>query len=260
MFIVISPAKKLDFDSAEPALPEQTQPRFLDQSETLVDQLKQLAPQEIAKLMKVSDKIAALNVDRFSLWDADMSEPRIARAAALAFRGDTYQGLAFDTLNKQQMQQAQKQLRILSGLYGLLRPLDRIRAYRLEMGTRLATEYGKNLYQFWGDRLSLQLAADMESEGSELLVNLASQEYFKAVDRSVFPYPIVQPVFEDYKNGQYKVISFYAKRARGMMANWIVSNQPKQAGELASFNLAGYRFASELSCENRPIFRRNPTL
>lgn len=256
MFCVVSPAKKLNFDSELGSLPEQTLPRFLDDSQQLVDQLKALSPVDIAKLMKVSDKIAQLNAERFALWQADMSDDQAARVAVLAFRGDTYQGLDADHFSGAQFRAAQQRLRILSGLYGLLRPLDRIRPYRLEMGTKFANSKGRDLYAFWGDKLTRQLAADMQGQGSEVLVNLASNEYFKAIDPKVLPYPVISPVFQDEKNGNYKIISFYAKRARGMMAAWVIKEGITRAEQLRDFDVAGYRYAPEVSTADKPVFRR----
>src|SRR5699024_7131482 len=178
---------------------------------------------DMANLMKVSDKIAKLNVSRFEQWRPDMSGDA-ARPAVFAFRGDVYSGLDIDHFGEKDLRAAQSRLRILSGLYGLLRPLDRIRPYRLEMGIRLASDKGSNLYQFWGDSVTRQLAQDMAEQGSDILVNLASQEYFKAINKKELPATIVSPVFEDEKNGKYKVISFYAKKARGLMAAWILQN------------------------------------
>lgn len=256
MFAVVSPAKKLDFESSQPDLPEQTTPRFLDDSARLVEQLREYDQADIAKLMKVSDKIADLNVQRFADWQADMSDNETARAAVLAFHGDTYQGLDADHFDTELFEQAQQRLRILSGLYGLLRPLDRIRPYRLEMGTRLANARGRDLYQFWGDTLTRQLVADMEHAGSKIVVNLASQEYFKAINVEALPYSVISPIFQDEKNGRYKIISFYAKKARGMMAAWILREAPENAQDLADFNVDGYRYNAAASTPDKPVFQR----
>lgn len=256
MFAVVSPAKKLDFDTSLPTLPTQTTPRFLDASAELVEQLRGFSVGEIAKLMKVSDNIADLNVQRFAQWQTDMSDDTAARVAVLAFRGDTYQGLGTEHFDTALFAAAQRRLRILSGLYGLLRPLDRIRPYRLEMGTRLATAHGRDLYQFWGERITRQLAADMEQDGSNVLVNLASQEYARAIDRDTLPFPVVSPVFQDEKNGRYKIISFYAKKARGMMAAWMLREAPQSMEDLTAFNVAGYRYDASASTAETPVFRR----
>lgn len=256
MFAIVSPAKKLDFQAPLPDLPEQTTPRFLDHSATLVEQLRGLSTGEIGRLMKISDNIAELNAQRFAQWQTDMRDDTAARVAVLAFRGDTYQGMGADGFDRDLFTRAQQRLRILSGLYGLLRPLDRIRPYRLEMGTRLANAYGRDLYHYWGDRLTRQLTADMQDDGSDVLVNLASQEYFKAIDEDALPFPVVSPVFQDEKHGQYKIISFYAKKARGMMAAWILREAPQTAEDLAAFDVAGYRHDAAASTPEQPVFRR----
>lgn len=255
MFAILSPAKKLDFDTTLPPLPANTLPRFLEESSELIRIMRDKSPADIAKLMKVSDKIAHLNAERYAAWRDDM-EPNAARACAFAFRGDTYKGLDVDNFTANELDAAQQQLRILSGLYGLLRPLDRIRPYRLEMGTRLATPQGKDLYQFWGDKLTKQLQEDMEEQGSNVLVDLASQEYAKVIKKRSLPCEVVTPRFEDEKNGNYKVISFYAKRARGMMAAWIVQEQATKAVDLQQFDVAGYRYSKAGSTQDQPIFRR----
>lgn len=255
MFTVLSPAKTLDYESPLGVLPKQTEPRFLADSETLVRLLREKSPADMANLMKVSDKIAKLNVSRFEQWRRDMSGDA-ARPAVFAFRGDVYSGLDIDHFNEKELRTAQLRLRILSGLYGLLRPLDRIRPYRLEMGTRLASDKGSNLYQFWGDDLTRQLAKDMAEQGSEVLVNLASQEYFKAINKKALPATIVSPVFEDEKNGNYKVISFYAKKARGLMAAWILQNDVTRLDDLTDFDVAGYAYDKAASAPEKPVFRR----
>lgn len=257
MFVVLSPAKTLDFDTPLPSLPAHTEPRFLKDSATLVTLMRTQSPADIAALMKVSDKIAHLNAERFALWRQDMSNDATARAAVFAFRGDVYTGLDVDNFSHAQLHAAQQRLRILSGLYGLLKPLDRIRPYRLEMGTSLSNAKGANLYHFWGKKLTEQLARDMQEQGSEVLVNLASQEYFKAVDEKALPHAVISPVFEDEKNGHYKIISFYAKKARGLMAAWLLKEGITQAQELTDFDVAGYRYHQAGSTPNKPLFRRS---
>jgi cytoplasmic iron level regulating protein YaaA (DUF328/UPF0246 family) len=257
MFVVISPAKKLDFESPLPTLHKQTEPRFLNDSTKLIKLLRDLSPADLSALMHVSDKIAHLNAERFALWRKDMTDEAAARAAAFAFRGDTYVGLDIDHFNKKELGEAQKRLRILSGLYGLLRPLDRIRPYRLEMGSSLTNEKGADLYHFWGDKLTRLLTSDMEEQGSKVLVNLASQEYFKAIREKMLPFPIISPVFEDERNGQYKVIGLFAKKARGMMTAWILKSGITKAEELVAFDVAGYAYSKEVSSPNRPVFRRS---
>jgi len=255
MFIILSPAKTLDFENPLPELPERTAPRFLDASAQLVERLRTQSADDLAALMKVSDRIARLNVERFAQWQPDMAGDG-ARAAAFAFQGDVYGGLEIGAFDAAALQRAQQRLRILSGLYGLLRPLDRIRPYRLEMSTRLATAAGDNLYQFWGERLTRQLDADMEAAHSNVLVDLASKEYSRAVDKRYLAATTVTPRFEDEKNGRYKVISFHAKKARGLMAAWILQNNIADADGLAGFNVAGYQYAADVSSPEQPVFRR----
>lgn len=255
MFIVLSPAKTLDYETPLPSLPEQTRPRLLDDSAELIAHLQAKSVDEIASLMKVSNGIAQTNAQRFADWQKSMTGSQ-ARPAGLAFSGDVYEGLAMSQFSQEQLRTAQQRLRLLSGLYGLLRPLDRIRPYRLEMSTRLATERGNNLYQFWGSKPTELLAADMAQQGSDVLVNLASQEYFKVIRTRELPARIVTPVFQDEKNGQYKVISFYAKKARGMMAAWLLQNDITTLSGLTGFDVAGYIYHPEASTPDKPVFRR----
>ncbi len=223
MITVISPAKSLDFESPL-ATRQKSQPQFLPQSEVLIEQLRELAPQDIATLMKLSEKLSLLNFDRFQSFSPPFT-PDNARQALLAFKGDVYQGLDAESFSGNDFKFAQKQLRILSGLYGLLRPLDLIQAYRLEMGTRFENKAGKSLYDFWGEKINLQLQKELAKQTHPVLINLASNEYFKAVKAKQLPYRIITPSFKDFKNGQYKMISFYAKRARGLMSRFIIQNQ-----------------------------------
>lgn len=255
MLIIVSPAKSLDYESPGPAV-ETTQPRLLDASETLIEHLRAYSPAEIARLMKVSDKIAHLNVDRYAAWQRPFTEDN-AKAAAFAFKGDVYTGLGIDAMSRTELQSAQQQLRILSGLYGVLRPLDLMQAYRLEMSTRLPTAHGKDLYSFWGNTITELLNQDLAEEGSGFLVNLASNEYARAVDLNAMDGEVITPVFEDEKNGQYKVISFSAKKARGLMAAWIIRNKPRTRADLEGFAEQGYSFAPEVSEPGRPVFRRS---
>lgn len=254
MLIVVSPAKTLDYDSPQPAVP-MTEPRLLEDSERLVARARQLSPADLASLMKVSDKIAHLNVERFAQWSRPFNQDN-AKPAAFAFKGDVYTGLDIASFDADQLQEAQTRFRMLSGLYGVLRPLDLMQPYRLEMGTRLSTERGSNLYQFWGDIITEQLNRDMDEADTSILVNLASNEYFKAVNKKQLAGQVVEPVFQDEKNGQYKVISFYAKKARGLMAAWIVKNRIAAPQDLKDFNVAGYRFHADASTESKPVFRR----
>lgn len=257
MLILLSPAKSLDFESPLPPLPPSasSQPDFLDASETLIGVLRHLSPADIGRLMGISDALAVLNAGRFSAWSRPFT-PANARPAALAFNGDVYEGLAAATLSPGDLAFAQTQLRILSGLYGVLRPLDLIQPYRLEMGTKLANPGGKDLYAFWGDRPAAALNRALAETGSSEIVNLASEEYFKVVARQSLAAPVIQPVFEDWSSGRYKVVSFYAKRARGLMARFAVQGRLTSAGALKDFAVEGYRFADEASDAQRWVFRR----
>lgn len=255
MITLISPAKSLDFEGPL-ATKRKTQPEFLAQSEQLISQLKHLAPQDIASLMKLSDKLAQLNYDRFQTFKPPFT-PENARQAVLAFRGDVYQGLDADSLSNEDFQYAQKHLRILSGLYGLLKPLDLIQPYRLEMGTRFKNEAGNNLYDFWGMRLNEQLQKLLKKQDEPIIVNLASNEYFKAVKAKKLPHRIITPTFKDFKNGQYKMISFFAKRARGLMTRFIIQNQIDSPEQLKKFNLDGYYFDKKQSTDDELVFLRD---
>ncbi|TQV75154.1 peroxide stress protein YaaA [Aliikangiella marina] len=254
MITVISPAKSLDFEGPL-ATKQKSQPKYLSESQQLVAQLKKLAPQEIASLMKLSDKLATLNFDRFQSFKPPFT-PENARQALLAFRGDVYQGLDADTLSSDDFKYAQKHLRILSGLYGILKPLDLIQPYRLEMGTKFANDAGKNLYEFWGDTLNNHLQKELKKQAQPIIVNLASNEYFKAVKEKDMPYRIITPVFKDFKNGQYKILSFFAKKARGLMTRFIIQNQIDDPEGLKAFNLDGYKFDKKSSTDDSLVFLR----
>ncbi|MFY9178905.1 MAG: peroxide stress protein YaaA [Venatoribacter sp.] len=254
MLTLLSPAKTLDFDT--PFVSDKlSQPVFLDQSALLIDELKQLSPDAVGKLMKLSSSLAQLNAGRFQAWQLPFT-PANAKAALLAFKGDVYQGLNAETFNQSQLAFAQTHLRILSGLYGVLKPLDLIQAYRLEMGTGFANQRGKNLYEFWGERITEHLNEEVKRSGSQVIINLASNEYFSAVKPKLLQAELITPVFKDEKNGQYKIISFYAKKARGFMARWIIENNLNDATKLHQFNLAGYRFDDEQSQGNTLVFKR----
>lgn len=254
MLTVLSPAKTLDYESPLPAL-ETTQPRLLDYSEELIAQARQLSPAQIASLMKVSDKIAHLNTERFNDWHRPFTEDN-ARPAAFAFKGDVYAGMEIHRFGPADLQAAQKRLRILSGLYGVLRPLDLMQPYRLEMSTRLENKRGHNLYEFWDEIITDQLREDLGAADTDVLVNLASNEYFKSVHSKKLPGPVIEPVFHDQKNGRYKVISFYAKKARGRMAAWIVRQSARTPEDLEQFDEDGYRYHAESSTPLKPVFRR----
>ncbi|MFA9440490.1 peroxide stress protein YaaA [Uliginosibacterium sp. sgz301328] len=257
MLMVISPAKSLDFETP-PTTKTHTQPQFLDAAESLIGVLRDYSPQQLSELMGISDTLAHLNVARFAEWSRPFTA-RNAKQAALAFDGDVYGGLDAPGMSAEDLAFAQKHLRILSGLYGVLRPLDLMRAYRLEMGTRLANPAGKDLYAFWGDRISEALNAELKAgkgKPEPVLVNLASDEYFKSVRPKVLRARIVHPVFEDWKAGKYKIISFYAKRARGLMARYAIVNRIDDAEALKRFDVEGYAFAPDASDDATWVFRR----
>lgn len=254
MLTVISPAKTLDYDSPLPPH-RTTRPRMLERSSELIERARELSAADIGKLMHVSDKIATLNQQRFNDWHTPFTKAN-ARAAIFAFKGDVYTGMDVDSFSRDDLAAAQQRLRILSGLYGVLRPLDLMQPYRLEMGIRLANPHGKNLYEFWGDRITAQLNKDLRAAGTDVLVNLASNEYFKSVKTAQLPGPVIEPVFEDEKNGRYKVISFWAKKARGRMAAWIVREGITAPDDLLRYTEDGYRHDATASSDNRPVFRR----
>ncbi|WGY46119.1 peroxide stress protein YaaA [Vibrio sp. ABG19] len=254
MLIVVSPAKTLDYESPLPS-ERYTQPELTEQSKQLIEVCRQLTPADISELMKVSDKIAGLNVARFAEWSETFTTDN-ARQAVFAFKGDVYTGLDAQTLSDDDLSYAQSHLRMLSGLYGLLKPLDLMQPYRLEMGTKLANERGSNLYQFWGNIITDKLNEALSAQGDNVLINLASNEYFKAVKPKALDAQIITPVFKDCKNGQYKVISFYAKKARGMMARYIIENRIESVKQLEAFDTAGYYFAADESTPTELVFKR----
>ena len=254
MLVVISPAKTLDFES--PAnTSEVSNPSFLDDSQLLIDRMKDFSPDDVAKLMKISPKLSELNVERYHDWHMPFTVEN-AKQAVLAFKGDVYTGLEAASLSEPDLVWSQQHLRLLSGLYGALRPLDLMQAYRLEMGVKLDNERGKNLYEFWGEKITNHLNEQLASIRSKQLINLASNEYFKAVKQPLIQGEIISPEFKDYKNGKYKIISFYAKKARGLMTRWIIENRLDSADELINFDVAGYCYSDEHSTENKPVFLR----
>lgn len=255
MLVVISPAKTLDFESIAP-IKKFTQSGLLDESQQLIDQCRHLSMQDVASLMKVSDKIAGLNVARFSEWSQPFTL-NSAKQAIFAFKGDVYTGFDVDTLSENALQEAQSRLCILSGLYGLLKPLDLMQPYRLEMGTKLENKRGANLYQFWGDIITDALNKRLEAEKAQFLINLASNEYFKSVNKKRLNAEIITPIFKDQKKGNYKIISFYAKKARGLMARYIVENKVKTLEQLKSFDVADYYFVAEESTNTDLVFYRD---
>lgn len=254
MLIVVSPAKTLDYESPL-ATKNYTLPELTDHSAELIEVCRELTPADIATLMKVSDKIAGLNAARFAEWQPEFTMEN-ARQAILAFKGDVYTGLEAETMSEEDFAYAQQHLRMLSGLYGLLRPLDLMQPYRLEMGTKLANSRGSNLYQFWGEIITDKLNQALAEQGDKLLVNLASNEYFKAVKPKTLDAQVITPVFKDCKNGTYKVISFYAKKARGMMARYILDNRVESVEALKQFDVAGYYFVPAESTESELVFKR----
>ncbi|MBC7500951.1 MAG: peroxide stress protein YaaA [Herminiimonas sp.] len=254
MLFVLSPAKTLDFDTP-PATAIHTQPDFIGDSAELIDTLRRLSPAQIGGMMRISDPLAQLNAGRFADWSPKFTVKN-ARQAVLTFNGDVYEGLDASSLTAKQLDYTQAHLRILSGLYGVLRPLDLMQAYRLEMGTGLANARGKNLYAFWGDRVTRTLNASIAVNKSKALINLASEEYFKVVKPSLLDAPVITPVFEDWKNGRYKVISFYAKRARGLMARYAAVKRITQPQKLKAFDYEGYAFDAENSTQDKWFFKR----
>lgn len=252
MKIIISPAKSLNFETKAPTA-LYTQPRFLKQSEELNNKLKTLSAKKLSELMKISDDLAHLNYERIKRWQPPFSLKN-AKQAVFSFTGEVYRGLDVHSLNQEKIPVLQEKLRILSGLYGILKPLDLIQPYRLEMGTKLKVGTADNLYQFWKDDLAKSLNDEVKE--NELLINLASLEYFKAVPKKVLKMPIVTPVFKELKGDTYKIIAVYAKKARGLMVRYIVDNNVETKEELKGFNLEGYGFSETLSTENELVFTR----
>ena len=254
MLFLLSPAKSLDYDSPAGDVPH-TLPQFTAQAAELIGVLRPHSPQQIAELMDLSDTLAALNVARYEAWSPKFTAKN-SKQAVLAFNGDVYEGLDAKSLSAKQLDWAQEHVCILSGLYGVLRPLDWMQPYRLEMGTRLANAHGDNLYQYWGSRIAEFLNQQQTGEKQPVVVNLASQEYFKSVDRKTLQARVIDCVFEDFKGGKYKIISFMAKRARGLMARYAITQRLKSPKGLESFDLEGYAFVPAASEPDRLVFRR----
>ena len=254
MIIVLSPAKTLDYQFEPKG--NNSVPSFLGKSSELVNQLKQKEPKDIASLMGLSDKLATLNYDRYQSWTASKKVSNDSKPAMLVFKGDVYQGLQAEDLTKKELDFAQKHIRILSGLYGILRPLDLMKPYRLEMGTKLETSEGKNLYEFWGNKIQKNVLGELKILKSDLLINLASKEYFTVLGKIPEDVNVVSPVFKDYKNGKYKIISFYAKKARGLMSRWIIQNNITDFEDLKNFNVDGYKYSKAESTVTTPVFLR----
>lgn len=254
MLILLSPAKSLDYES-KPLTKKNSLPRLLDDSEELVSSLRKMSPSQIGTLMSISEKLADLNAERYTQWEMDFT-PDNSRQALFAFTGDVYQGLELDSWKAADYTLAQRQIRILSGLYGVLRPLDLMQPYRLEMGTKLENKRGKNLYEFWGEKITELLNQDLKKSGNNLVINLASNEYFKSVKKAKLNGQLITPVFKDEKNGKYKIIAFFAKKARGMMTDFIIRNAVSDISGLKKFNTAGYKYSAKESSETELVFLR----
>lgn len=254
MLLVVSPAKTLDFET-KPKTSLHSEPAFLDDSQKLIEQLKKFKAQDVTDLMGVSQKIAELNVERFNSWSLPFTEEN-AKQAILAFKGDVYTGLDAESMKLNDFKFAQKHLRILSGLYGLLRPMDLMQPYRLEMGKKLANKRGKNLYEFWGEKITDAINAQLKTLKSDVLVNLASNEYFKSIKPKLLNAEIITPAFKDYKNGDYKMISFFAKKARGALSRYVIDNRITDPEEMKNFDVDGYKFNSKFSKDNSWVFTR----
>lgn len=252
MLTLLSPAKKLNEE--DQSLDSCSVPIFVDDSEKLIKSLRKYSPKKLGGLMKLSDALSELNVNRYEEWDADHSQK--VNPAVLTFNGEVYAGLDAISFSKKEKETAQKNLRILSGLYGILKPFDLIHPYRLEMGTKLKVGRKNNLYEFWGDKIVDEINLNLSTQKENVIVNLASNEYFKSVNKKKLDARIVTPVFKDFNNGQYKTVMVYAKKARGMMAGYIIKNNIEQVEELVAFDTAGYCYNKEASSENEIVFYR----
>lgn len=256
MLAILSPAKTLDFDS--PLTTDQhSAPEFTKESKALIKTLRQLEPSDIGSLMGISDKLATLNHDRYAHWSAKFDDASGARASLLAFKGDVYLGLDAQTLSKRDFTWAQKRLRVLSGLYGLLRPLDRIHPYRLEMGTALRNTAGKDLYEFWDGKVTQALNEALSGQRSKVLINLASNEYYKVVQAQNIDGRIVTINFKEWRRDAYRFVSFSAKKARGLMARYMIDQRAEKADDLKAFDVEGYTFNEKLSSRDEWIFTRH---
>ena len=255
MIVTLSPAKTLDFEG-KCLTSNHSSPEFISESKSLINRLKKISLDDLGSLMSISEKLAKLNYDRYRSWTLPF-DANNSRQALLAFKGDVYTGFNLEDWRAGDFNYAQKRLRILSGLYGILKPLDLIQAYRLEMGTALQNMRGKDLYEFWGERLTNSINQCIQDTRSKTLVNLASNEYANAIDLKSINVEVVTPTFKDFKNGKYKFISFYAKKARGMMADFIIRNKIKAPSKLLSFDCGGYYYCPESSSPNLPVFLRD---
>ena len=255
MLILVSPAKTLDYES-DIRIDDFSIASHLSDSEILIKELQKKNPDDLSSLMGLSEKLSILNFERYMNWKKPTKPSDNTRQAIFAFKGDVYQGLDVNSLSKAEINYAQKNLCILSGLYGLLKPLDLMYPYRLEMGTKMKNKHGDNLYKFWGSKINKTINDISKENKSKAIVNLASVEYFSVLKKDQINLPVINPVFKDYKNGNYKIISFFAKKARGTMARFIIQNRIKKSEDLIGFDLDGYRYSKKESKENSPVFLR----
>ena len=256
MIALIAPAKRLDYDS-DLSVEDFSIAEHLKESKKLIKELQKKSPEDLSSLMGLSENLSILNFERNMNWQAPKKPSNEVRQALFAFKGDVYVGLDSETLSKSDIKYAQKNLAILSGLYGLLKPLDLMYPYRLEMGTKMKNENGKNLYEFWGNKITTSINALAKKNNSKGIINLASVEYFSSVKTENLDLPVYSPVFKDFKNGKYKIISFFAKKARGSMARFVIQNKIKNPTDLNKFNLDGYKYSAKDSSEYSPVFLRN---
>ena len=256
MIALIAPAKRLDYDS-DLSVEDFSIAEHLKESKKLIKELQKKSPEDLSSLMGLSENLSILNFERNMNWQAPKKPSNEVRQAIFAFKGDVYVGLDSETLSKSDIKYAQKNLAILSGLYGLLKPLDLMYPYRLEMGTKMKNENGKNLYEFWGNKITTSINALAKKNNSKGIINLASVEYFSSVKTENLDLPVYSPVFKDFKNGKYKIISFFAKKARGSMARFVIQNKIKNPTDLNKFNLDGYKYSAKDSSEYSPVFLRN---
>lgn len=254
MLVIISPAKKLSVEGKKPDW--FTTPQFIEHSEKLIKELRKYSPKKLQQLMSISDDLAQLNVERYQQWTIN-HDTENTKQALFTFTGEVYAGLNATSFKKNELEYAQQHLRILSGLYGVLKPMDAIHAYRLEMGTKLKIGKKSNLYEFWGDTIVNEINNTLKANNDKVLVNLASNEYFKAVNKKKLATPVITPVFKDFTNGQYKTVMVYAKKARGAMAAFIMKNKIKTIEELTAFDTDGYLFNEEASSSKELVFLRN---
>ena len=256
MIALIAPAKRLDYDS-DLSVKDFSVAEHLKESKELIKELQKKSPEDLSSLMGLSENLSMLNFERNMNWQVPKKPSNEVRQAIFAFKGDVYVGLDSETLSKSDIKYAQKNLAILSGLYGLLKPLDLMYPYRLEMGTKMKNEKGKNLYEFWGNKITTSINALAKKNNSKGIINLASVEYFTSVKTENLDLPVYSPVFKDFKNGKYKIISFFAKKARGSMARFVIQNKIKKPEDLNKFNLDGYKYSKKDSTEYSPVFLRN---